>query len=59
VVEAAAYLGEAVRYLVRINAREVLAARLAWPAGTRPLAPGTRVRVEWDPAALRLVRPSA
>jgi ABC-type Fe3+/spermidine/putrescine transport system ATPase subunit/ABC-type spermidine/putrescine transport system permease subunit II len=55
VVEGAGHLGGAIRYLVRINPGEVLAVQCSWPTGTPPLAPGTDVQVEWDPAELRLL----
>ena len=55
VVEDAIYLGGLVKYLVRINADEVLIVRAPKPAGTRPLAPGTAVQVAWEPGDLRLL----
>jgi ABC-type Fe3+/spermidine/putrescine transport system ATPase subunit/ABC-type spermidine/putrescine transport system permease subunit II len=54
-IEAASYLGGLVEYRVRINVAEVLVVRMPKPAGTAALAPGTAVRVEWPPEALRLL----
>jgi ABC-type Fe3+/spermidine/putrescine transport system ATPase subunit len=55
VVEDVIYLGGLVKYLVRINADEVLIVRAPKPPGTRPLAPGTAVQVAWEPGDLRLL----
>jgi spermidine/putrescine ABC transporter ATP-binding subunit len=55
VVDEAIYLGGLVKYLVRINADEVLTVRAPKPPGTRPLAAGTVVQVAWEPEGLRLL----
>ncbi len=55
VVEEAIYLGTMVKYLVRINPGEVLVVRAPKAPGAALLAPGTNVRVEWQPQDLLLL----
>jgi putative spermidine/putrescine transport system ATP-binding protein len=55
VVEEAIYLGGVVKYLVRINAAEVLTVRAPKPPGARALAPGTAVQVAWEPPDVLLL----
>jgi spermidine/putrescine ABC transporter ATP-binding subunit len=55
VVEEAVYLGEAVKYRVRLRTGEALVVRVARTPGTGPLPAGAAVGVEWEPDAPRLV----
>jgi ABC-type Fe3+/spermidine/putrescine transport system ATPase subunit len=54
-VEEGTYLGGVRRYTIRLNPSETLVARVSMPSGGLPLAPGSRVRVTWDPTDLRLL----
>jgi putative spermidine/putrescine transport system ATP-binding protein len=54
-VDEALYLGGLRKYTIRLSSAETLAARVSTLPGVRPLAPGDRVGVEWDPQDLRLL----
>lgn len=55
VVEDAIYLGDATKYVVRLNAAEVLIARVANRRGAARIGVGTSVGVAWEPQDVQVL----